>query len=500
MLQNMESYVSSLLGWADRTPDKPAIICEGHILTYGDLGAKIYSISAALRALRVKKGDRIVICVMDKALFTTAVSAAMACGAIAVPLRDSDKVTQDWIVNDTDAQFIIHDGNVTITAKHPPQLEILDVNDLSLNPEKQPVPVLLDASDFATIMYTSGTQAGRKGVLLSHGNLLATARYINEFLQVTPEIVEYVVQPPDHAFGFGRVRCVLIAGGTVVFDNTDFNVAKVIQSLQLYQCNAMSCVSSAMVLLLEKHRPRLSDFSNQLRWFEIGSLPMNKENKAAIANIFPEARIAFNFGMTEAMRSTLLELNHERAHNTSSGRASPGTLVRICDENRIPLPAGQQGIVEVRGPHVAQGYWQNNAIWQERFVDGWFQTDDIGHMDDDGYLYYVGRRDDLINLAGEKVSPIDLEDSFRPYLVNLEFCVSAITDSIRGEVPVLCIKGAAEDNIPWSNIYKQLIGTVPAKFLPKAAFLVKALPKSHFGKIQRGKLRRLISQDSAIRL
>ncbi len=176
------------------------------------------------------------------------------------------------------------------------------------------------------------------------------------------------------------------------------------------------------------------------------------------------------------------------------GRAAPGNALRVCDDDGGELPSGTTGTVEVSGPHVAAGYWRNQGAWLERFRDGWFQTDDAGWLDGEGYLHFVGRRDDLINCGGEKLSPISIEQRLDKHLALSTFCICSITDpdGIFGEVPVLCIEGEMPDGFDWPALRAALAGDLAPSETPRRVVSLPAFPRTGNNKIQRRALRRMI--------
>ena len=483
--------------WGRTFADKPAIICNNEAFSYGAFVAELDAIAHRLDERGGAEGLRVVVSIGDKKAFIVAMLGVMSAGAVAVPVVGESTATIAEIAGQTDADLILHD---TEDENAFGELQTLLYPFAGGTAGASVAGRDADITDPAVILFTSGTQNHRKGVVLSHANLNATGDYLNRFLDVDPDIREYVIAPPFHAFGFGRVRSVLMAGGTVVFDTGEFNALRLIRGIETHACNSLSCVSATIILLVEKFYARTKAFAQNIRWMEIGSQPMQRDQKNLICDTFTNARTAFNYGMTEASRSTLIDFNRERHRLDSSGRAAPGTEIRVCDKQRRPVAKGKLGVIEMRGPHIALGYWRNDALWAKVCVDGWFRSDDVGYMDSDGYLYYVGRSDDLLNIGGEIVAPTDLEYSLRQRLGDEEFVILGESDRFRGEVPVICFERDDGSELEWSKLMKSLIGAVPNKFLPRKGYVTSQFPRTAVGKIKRAQLREKINSGELTKI
>ncbi len=491
-----------LFHWAERAPERTLAICGSRRLSYGALAHQISNTAAFLAASGVGPGDRVAIRSADKIAFMVAAMGVMARGAIAVPLDAPDSEGQASVIADCTPTLVLADDGALAGCR----VSTRSITEAAADPAPGPVAGSINPAALpdqpAAILYTSGTQNRRKGVLLSNSNLMESARFINSFFGYDESVVEYVVAPLEHAFGFCRFRCVIETGGTIVFDNGPFNALKVVRALDAHGCNAVASVAACLAILIKDFAPHLDRFAEHIRWVEIGSQTLQREYKDRLCQAWPRAKLVQNFGMSEAVRSTMVDLNAELTHRDSCGRAVPGVDVRVTDETGVPVPAGTPGIVEIRGPQVALSYWGRDDLWRERLNDGWFRSDDIGYLNGEGYLHYVSRRDDLINMSGEKISPLDLETAFRMRMDGQSFCVCAAADpgQIRGEAPVLCLEGHAFHGATFAELRKRLAGTVPNRHLPQMAVRLPEFPRTGVGKIQRPKLRRMIEANTVERI
>lgn len=283
-----------------------------------------------------------------------------------------------------------------------------------LNESHQP----LSNDDLALMLFTSGTEGEPKGVSLTHRNLADVVSRLNNIMHTTSDIREYVGVPVYHSFGFGRCRAVLAAGGQAFIPARGFNPVEINAMLERGEINAISAVPSLWRILMQSDALS-KQAAQRVRWIEIGSQFMSADEKVALRTLFSEAVIVQHYGLTEASRSTFLEVHKASLSQLDSvGKPFGNVELQISDSGRILI----------RGPHVA--------------TQGWLTTNDLGHMQD-GYLYYEGRADDIINCGGLKLSPDDLERSIAASLKTAaDLAVCRVPDPVRGDGILVVVSDA----------------------------------------------------------
>ena len=332
----------------------------------------------------------------------------------------------------------------------------------------------------AQILFTSGTEGEPKGVVLTHGALADVVARLNGVMNIDASIREYVGIPVYHSFGFGRCRAVAAAGGRAFIPEHGFNATEVAAMLERGEINALSTVPSLWRLVLES-RAIFGDFRRRLRWAEIGSQHMRRDEKEALRTLFPEARIVEHYGLTEASRTTFLEVHAADAeHLASVGRTSGRTEVRIAPDGRVL----------VRGPHVTQAILVGGQVRDPRDVEGWYATNDLGELRG-GFLHYLGRADDVINCGGVKLSPASIEARVRELLgTDAELAICRVPNAVRGDgmlvavTPGLQASDAAVSHATAAAAQEQGASAGGAIRVRRVA----ELPKTETGKIQRRKL------------
>lgn len=387
----------------------------------------------------------------------------------------------------------LSEGRVSVPLRSAEDMERLDATGTNkiIKPESDSgwldQPYTSHGGDTAAhISFTSGTEGAAKAVLLSHGNLHAVVEQLIDVMEIDGGIREYIGVPVYHSFGYGRARTVLHAGGDGFVPAGGFNLAEIQKMLKAGEINAISAVPSLWRIFLS-HRDMFGAELDMVRWVEIGSQYMSGAEKAALRAALPNAKIVQHYGLTEASRTTFLRVHSEAETVLESvGRPEGKTQVRINSE----------GLIEICGPNVALGIQTKNE-----FIalgkGAWLETSDQGRIEN-GYLYYDGRADDMINCGGIKLSPDLIENHVRQSLPEIgDFCVLRTSDTIRGDAILLAVTPDAE------SASKAIVDAVCtyAKGLGLSVMdavqvrKVAELPRTATGKLQRKQLAAALLED-----
>lgn len=296
---------------------------------------------------------------------------------------------------------------------------------------------LSDSDEVCQISYTSGTEGEPKGIMLSHRNLADTIRRLNTVMGLDAAVREYVGVPVYHSFGFGRIRACMAVGGHAYIPEHGFNPLEIASLLRAGEINAISAVPTLWRLILDEPRI-IGDLGARVRWIEIGSQYMAREEKENLRQLFPNARIIQHYGLTEASRTSFLDITATLGPALESvGMAMYGVEVRL----------GDQEVIEVRGEHVARCKLTSAGITSLTDEQGWFRTSDKGRIKD-GYLYFLGRADDVINCGGVKIAPDLLERA----LLDVIGCagglaVCKVADRVRGNGILVTLERRLEEHL-----------------------------------------------------
>ena len=341
-------------------------------------------------------------------------------------------------------------------------------------------------ADAAQVSFTSGTTGTPKGIVLSHDALADTTQRLIDVQELDDSVREYVAVPPNYSFGLGRYRAVAAVGGQSFMPARGFDPAEIGRMLRDGEINALAAVPTMLRVLID-HADRIADAGQHMRWIEIGSQHMTRAEKEQVKEIFPQARIVQHFGLTEASRTTFLDIsNTVGARLDTVGQPVGATEVRLAPDGRVCI----------RGPHVAREWVGVDGISSLVDEAGWLTTNDLGEMRDD-CLVFRGRADDLINFGGIKLVPDLIEDRLRAKLgAAPRIAVARIADPQRGDGILV----ATDDANASVDALRRAALSVLATFGVAAGnslhvAVVDELPMTATGKIQRRALAAMAAAD-----
>ena len=484
----MTGLVAVLHDWARREPEGIAIVSESTTLTWRDLARRVHAAAAQLAADGVRAGDRVILAASSSPAFVCGYFAVHHLGAVALPVDPKIPAPRlSDIAERTSPQAIFLARAIDVSQR------TRDIEELgAASAANAGDPVVRSPEDTADILFTSGTTGRPKGVVLSHRAILAAARNINAFVGNGPEDREVVPLPLSHSFGLGRLRCSVLAGGTLVLVDGFTAAGNLFAAMEEWRATGFSFVPAGLAVLLQTTRDRLGDFAGTLRWVEVGSAAMPLEHKERLMRLLPRTRLCMHYGLTEASRAAFTEFHEWRDRLDSIGRATPGVEIRVVNENGSEVPSGDRGRIVVRGENLMSGYWDDPELTEAAFLDdGWLVSGDLGRADADGALYLEGREKDMINVGGREVSPVEIERILEELPQVAECACAGIPDpqGITG-LAVKAFLVASRDAAPLApkELAKHLRGRIEPYKMPAAFEWIDAIPRTDNGKVQRSRL------------
>jgi acyl-CoA synthetase (AMP-forming)/AMP-acid ligase II len=503
-----------LLRSAQLWPDRPALIevANARTLSFAALARATFHFGEALRNRGLALGERVAILADASAAYLIADYGAMSAGFVRVPLDPSLAV--DELANqirDADARILFYDAPRAAQAKQIGDsagagLALQALDETVLDQSRMPalVPPQADAdlvlSSLASLNYTGGTSGEPKAVMLSHGNLRAIVQNI-----VMARAAGAGIGPGDVMVNMRPlwpiaaviVLAHLAAGGTVVLGGR-FEPSRMVALLNEYRAAATSMVPTHLVRLLRDCPPASLRALNALRAVDMGAASVPLETFEQALDAFGP-KIGVLYGLTEASWScyqppSALDVSPDlrKARMTSVGRPVFGCDLMIAAESGPTLP-GEPGEILIRGAHVMQGYWKRPDLTALALKNGWFSTGDLGVVGADGIVSIKGRIKEVIRTGGKSVQPNEVEAALRQYPGVEEASVVGIPDAEWGELVTAFVVSAPGAALAESALKEHCTAVLSPHKRPKLIQIVSELPKSHYGKVQRGRLR-----DSAI--
>ncbi len=340
----------------------------------------------------------------------------------------------------------------------------------------------------SSIIFTSGTTGNPKGVKIKHENIIFVINNIIKILKICSDDVEVNPLQLSHSFGLGCLHTIIAQGATTVIFQNATNLKKILSEINNKNATGFVAVPATFQKILEQHKQKFSEVGKNLTYLLTNSAPMPKNYIEEIIDLFPISKFFTYYGLTEASRSTFLLFNENLSKIESVGKPAPFVEIKIIDQNGKNLLAGEIGQVMIKGPNVVDSYVMSIEK-NSKIKNGWIETGDLGFFDNDGYLYLRGRKDDLINVSGEKISPIEVELVIRQLNGINDVAVIGIPDKTFGEIPIAYV--STNNEIKLDTILVHCIKILERYKIPQKFIFLDSLPKNEFGKTEKNKLRTL---------
>lgn len=501
---------------AQRYPDRPAITSRGTTLCYGELWQSTQDFAAGIVAAGLMRGERVGI-YLEKRFETVIAAFGAACaGAVFVPINPILKAPQ--------VAYILRDCNVRLLVTSPGRLPALR-EELLACPDLERVVVVSDAAlessavehdvqrfddllgsrpvrlhrpidtDPVAILYTSGSTGRPKGVVLSHRNMMAGAKSVASYLGNCTDDSLLAVLPLSFDAGFSQLTTAFCAGARVVLLN-HLLPKDVITSLASEHITGLTAVPPLYIQLAQLQWP--SSIDAHLRYFANTGGRMPLETLTTLRSRVPSAKPFLMYGLTEAFRSTYLPPEEVDRRPDSIGKAIPNAEILVLREDGTSCAPDEPGELVHRGALVALGYWNDPEKTAERFrplpnrANGLVLPEyavfsgDTVRADDEGYLYFIGRRDEMIKTSGYRVSPTEVEEAVYATRLVGEAAAFGIPHPVLGQAIVIVTTPAAGSDIDESTLLAACRERLPAFMVP-ARIDVRSgpLPRNPNGKIDR---------------
>lgn len=495
--------VKRLLNQACRQYEsKPAIIFKDEIISFQKLDENVKRLTNLLKDLGVRKGDKVAMYLPNCPEYIYSYLAAFSLGAVGVPL-DFMLKTDELVscLGHSEAKVLIAKSRPDVTfSEIKNQVESLEIilqidgqikgtinyADLITKTGIKNIESEIDPKDSALIIYTSGTTGKPKGILLNYRHLEGSPQAMKHFVDLSHKDIKLAAIPLSHIGGFIYIQNCICFGITLILMER-FQPMEFLENIQKHKVTCFHIVPPMYTAILTLKQIEKFDLSS-LRWVVVFGAPSSPEILERFHTYCPNAKLLNGWGMTETCPpNTVTPLDSKNI--ASVGKPAPHCEISIVDENNQEVSAGQIGEIKIRGWIIMDGYYKDEEATAEMIKDGWLYTGDLGKFDAEGFLYIVGRKKEMIKVAGQIVYAPEVEATFYKHEAVSEAAVIGIPDKMKGEAvkAFIVLKSGRNESVEDLRYFAR---EHLANFkVPQVIEIKTELPKNRTGKIDKEMLK-----------
>jgi len=488
---------------AGAAPDKPFLFSEAdkRQFTYKEFEAAVMRTAGMLAAKGIRKGDAVSLLLPNSVEYVIAYFACWQIGALAGPINSLLKSQEiAYVISNSEAKaLLLHSEFLPLVEPVRNELPTLqavirfDNEAEATRAEAAPLKPELDPDHEAIIIYTSGTTGKPKGCLLTHGNVIANARQISNWLHFTENDRLLTIMPLFHMNAVSvTTMSALYAGGSTVV-SPKFSASRFWQIISDYEITSFGSVATMLSMLLSTYPDGVPKGlkTEQLRFAMCGSAPVPAEVLKRFEETF-NCLVIEGYGLSESTCRSTFNPPDRRRRPGSCGLPI-GNEMRVVDEEDREVPDGDLGEIVLRGENILRGYYKNDAANAAAFRNGWFHTGDVGYRDADGFYYIVDRKSDMIIRGGENIYPREIDEVLYQHPDIAAAAALGVPDNLYGEevAAVVVLKpGASASEQDVIDYCKARLADFKC---PKTVHFVDDIPKGPTGKLLKRELAKMLS-------
>lgn len=465
-----DSMVRLIAEYAAGQPEKLCVADRRQSLSYEEFWRLILHKAGQLAAMGVKAGDRVLAVASQTGEYLALQMAVHRLRAVFVPLEKGmppERIRE--LAGQTQAVLVLTDS--VLTGEEAPVADEWPGEE-----------------DVATILFTTGTTGRSKGIVLTHRAEVAVAQNVFYGTQMEPDTVELIPMPVSHSYGLRHCLGLFLGGRSVILCDGVTLAEDFFAMMDRYQVNALSLTPAAVNILLHLTGERLGEYAQTLRYLQLGTAGVDSSMKERLRGLLPHSRLYQYYSSTEAGCACIFDYSQDFSPRRV-GRPACNSDFAVMDEKGNIMESSEKtwGYLACAGPMNMSGYYQDPQLTAQTMVDGYVRSQDIGYIDSEGYLCFVGRAGDVINTGGNKVSPEEVEDAAMAYGGIRECACSGAPDAFLGQVPQLYVVPEDRESFDCIGLSRFLAGRLEPFKQPRKICLIRAVPRNYMGKPLRSK-------------
>lgn len=483
------SIVEAVLHYANIQPNKLCLADDNEKVSYKEYADRILKFASFFSSAGIQNKDFVIVEATQTIDYLAIELGLQLIGAIFVPVEHNcavDKINS--FAERTNAKAVItceqHEFQTLQRYTYEKLKKLLDGEKLYT------VENLPESNVISEILFSTGTTGKEKGIILTHNNDIAIAQNVIYGVEMETDNVEMIPSPLNHSHGLRRYYANMYNGCTVILLGSVMNVKRFFHNLDMYSVNSMDLVPTALAVLLKLSKNKLSEYKDKLRYIQFGAAPMAEADQRKICELLPKTRLYNFYGSTESGCICIYNFNIANDKKHCIGKPAHNAKIVFVDDykNEITTSEDKTGLLVSYGPMNMLGYWQDPEETQKVLLNGAVYSNDVAYYDEDGDIILLGRKGDVINVGGNKVSPDEIEDIAKKMSKIADCGVVPVEDAYKGAVPKLFVQMATGETFDAVEIRNFLAGHLEPYKIPAYIEQIERIPRSYNGKLLRKEL------------
>ncbi|MDQ6954370.1 MAG: class I adenylate-forming enzyme family protein [Mariprofundaceae bacterium] len=473
--------------YATRFDERDIALNDGtHQLSYGELRHYIQYLNQQMEALSITEEERVLILLPNGIHHIIAVFAAFSLGCVVVPMDiESSESRLKQVVESVQPVLCI----TFLASDVLDGVQVLNIGNILHEPNHNDNDIL-NVKKFERaklLLFSSGSTGQPKGVVITYQQQAHITKNIAARVGTKKGDKELLLAPSSHSDGWQRVMVALYSGAQIVFPQGLLSVSNILETIAEEKITTLFIHPTLLRYLLKAKKDKVIKALQSCHSIKTGGASLLPDELERFLSLVPNANVYVHYGMSESPRSTMASMKCGATNLHSVGTAMAGVTIMIADLKGQPMPCGEIGEILIQGLHLSSGYWNQTELFNDRFHDGWLHTGDFGSMDEQGALYFHGRKDDVISTSGYSFYPAEVETLLGMIPDVQEYLVLGIPDpkGMIGDEPWLFL--IPEEDSQWEpkKFYDYAKPRLEKHMMPRRMIVVSSIPKTASGKANR---------------
>ncbi len=489
------SVVEAVFYYAGETPDRFCLADDARKVTYREYKDEICRYAAVFSKMGIGEGDKVVVEAAQTVEYLAAELALQLTGAVFVPVENrcapekicsfADRVAAKAIFIKTEKNVDAYEGR--------PYFTFAFLAEQAAGAEPYEAEKLPETDVVSEILFSTGTTGREKGIIITHANDIALAQNVISGVEMEQDNIEMILSPLNHSHGLRRYYANMYNGSSVVLLGSIMNVKRFFNNIDLYGVNSMDLVPAALFMILKLSKDRLGDFKDKIRYIQLGSAPLQDAEREKTCALLPDTRLYNFYGSTESGCTIIYNFNTGTTKANCIGKPTCNTRLYIVDDERREIESSPDntGFLATGGAMNMSGYWEDPEETEKVLENGIIYSNDIGYIDEAGDVILLGRKGDVINIGGNKVSPEEIENTAKTMEVIEDCGCIPVPIPGKGQAAKLFVQMKPGREFDAVAIRNYLADRLEPYKVPAFITEIGKIPRSFNGKLLRKELKEI---------